>query len=845
MKRAAISLLFGMWVAVALAGVQLDYSGLFPASRSETMEISNYMLLDKPKKLSFEISDAFGKPYSGVRVTEVSLTSDPSVSFKNSEGIKSLDLAEAGIYEIKVTSATGASGGELRFKLKVIDGGELLVAAPPAKATPTAGTAESGSATATLSNVPTNVSTNVGGQADASESLPPVLVLVPPQAASVPPTITIAVPPPTVSPSPTPPTTTPDVVSVTTVPTPPAPTAVPTPAPTATSTTAPAAVVPPPSPSTSGTMNAVLVQPAGKGYADPYKPVEVQLGTEIPLDTRLDTVLRVSFIGIDGTEREAPGRCFPAGRNGIRFLPSRLLNGAVYQVKAFHPVSKQPLGSFRFSTIPELKLGIAGDDGQIRVDLSWQPHPDLMPTEDAQVIGLDNVEMVFSSAGKPLFRFPLGPNLPPVGDLDGIRFQGRPFGFALSFPKTRLQGAEEEISLAVSASFAGRDAPVEVVRARFSRTVSTGGVPVHTPGVSSQTTALIQPRASETAPDISSEAAWLADAPADDESDLIRPPLPSTSPVSLKPPPASPTVAPLPDKPPVKPVVILKPVVPIPDPGPNTTCTHLCRFPISEPGSIDPISWPKSITWGPSGSLWVVDSQTRRILNFSEEGQFVSAFGKKGKGLGFLSLPVDVDVSREGIFVPDTAVHCVHFFDILGNPVRDIGTWGVKMGQLDLPHGVKIDGNQLWVVDRGNCRVMRFSTDGTFRSGFGRKGELPGYLDTPTSIHIHQDKVWILEGDSGRLQWFSKEGKFGAGFSTGTKDANNLEVDCWGYPWVSDGEGHRVARFDPSGRQVLNIGSPDPTVPWTPTGVAVRADGLVAVGDGKTRSIHIFRLQKL
>jgi len=250
------------------------------------------------------------------------------------------------------------------------------------------------------------------------------------------------------------------------------------------------------------------------------------------------------------------------------------------------------------------------------------------------------------------------------------------------------------------------------------------------------------------------------------------------------------------------------------------------------------------VTWGPDGALWVVDSQNRRILKFNDLGKLMLGFGKQGKGMGMLALPIDLAFGANEILVSDSAAHAIHVFDNQGTPLRSIGTWGARAGQIDLPHGIDFADGQLWLAERGNCQIMRFSLDGVFLSGFGRRDNAPGGFENPICIRVFNGIIWVMEPKKGRIQRFSREGKYLGGFIAGTIDAVGLDIDPWGCPWVADGEGHRVLRYDPNGKLLVNIESPIGPKPWNPTSVSVRNDGLVAVGDAGNRTIRLFRLKK-
>ncbi len=754
-----------------------EYNGLFPSDRPAEAAISNYMLIDKPRQIEFEVIDRQGKPSQAVKVIEIVLTSDTSIQKKSDAGLTTVDLPEAGIYEVKVRPAETTTG-EIGFTLRVKDSGKppqgTIVASPTSPIVTPVQPAQVPSTPAIATQAPPTIAT---------------------QAAMEPPSMAVPAAIAAASPSATPPA------------------AGDSPAP-------------------------VMIMPAGNGYADPFKPIELRFGTDIPAGTPSEACLQVFVLDAKGAEKTAQGQCFPAGVQGVRFIPAGLINGAVYHVRAIDPQSHRRLADYSFPTFPEVRLTMArGDAGDVRLEITWSPLTELMPSAEGQVIRLDGTELAVHSSAGEMLTFAMNPDLPPFGNVNGIEYRAQPWRFTMTIPPEKLQGANQ-LMASLRVPLAGSAKPVEVVKSTLTftgptQTAAFGSsvqpAPPETPVVASAP-AVEPPVASLPQLDIATGSGPAGQAaPATPAVDM---PAPAAASQAFEPAPPAPEPFSIP------------PVVPCEDPGASATLSILRKFVVGEGGPNDAFSWPKGMTWAEDGTLWVVDSQNRRLLRFIDDGRLITAMGKKGRGPGMLGLPIDISVATSGIVVSDTAAHTVHLFDADGVFIRAIGAWGTKTGQLDLPHGVFIDGEQVWVTDRGNTKILRFGLDGVYRGGFGRKGELDGYITEPVSVRITNDIVWVLEGKNGRVQKFSRDGKALGSFPTSAKDPVALEIDPWGYVWVADGEGHRIMRFDKTGRLLLKIQPPAGGRQWIPTSIAVRRDGTIAVGDGDDRSVHLYRLSK-
>jgi len=68
-------------------------------------------------------------------------------------------------------------------------------------------------------------------------------------------------------------------------------------------------------------------------------------------------------------------------------------------------------------------------------------------------------------------------------------------------------------------------------------------------------------------------------------------------------------------------------------------------------------SWlkmPSAIAIGSQGNIFIADSENNRIQKFSPQGEFLTAFGSKGRGKNKLSYPIGVDVDQNGdVYVVD------------------------------------------------------------------------------------------------------------------------------------------------------------------------------------------------
>src|SRR6202011_941835 len=99
---------------------------------------------------------------------------------------------------------------------------------------------------------------------------------------------------------------------------------------------------------------------------------------------------------------------------------------------------------------------------------------------------------------------------------------------------------------------------------------------------------------------------------------------------------------------------------------------------------------PGGVAVDGSGNVFVADSFNQRIVEFTNAGAFIRAFGTAGNGP--LASPVGVAVDGSGnVFVSDQGISRIVEFTNAGAFVRTFGSSGSGDGQFSIPFGVAVD----------------------------------------------------------------------------------------------------------------------------------------------------------
>lgn len=161
---------------------------------------------------------------------------------------------------------------------------------------------------------------------------------------------------------------------------------------------------------------------------------------------------------------------------------------------------------------------------------------------------------------------------------------------------------------------------------------------------------------------------------------------------------------------------------------------------------------PTDIAFAANGDFYVSDGYgNSRIVKFSKEGRYLTAWGKKGKGDGEFDLPHSVAVDKQGrVLVADRENYRLQIFDANGKFLEKwthVGSpWGLEL----LPDGT------LFIADGHNSRILKTDLTGKVLGAFGENGRLPGELNFAHHIAVDgQGNIYVSEIKNQRVSKFT------------------------------------------------------------------------------------------
>ncbi len=226
---------------------------------------------------------------------------------------------------------------------------------------------------------------------------------------------------------------------------------------------------------------------------------------------------------------------------------------------------------------------------------------------------------------------------------------------------------------------------------------------------------------------------------------------------------------------------------------------------------------PEGLAVAPDGTLWIVDSRSRQLHQFTPEGTYVASWD--GTALGVENfLPPSLDGSTYGAitfdqegnaYVLDSGNFRVLVFSPEMELLREWGSRGDGNGQFMTATDLVIDSaGNVYVMDvTRRQKIQKFSPDGEFLATISGSDEGDGQISAPAAIGIGPDDVLYIPDDS-HVVVFASDGTFLRSFGDGNLGyAIDAVVDADGNIYVSDAEQNQVQVYDQNGTAIGSWGS--------------------------------------
>lgn len=209
---------------------------------------------------------------------------------------------------------------------------------------------------------------------------------------------------------------------------------------------------------------------------------------------------------------------------------------------------------------------------------------------------------------------------------------------------------------------------------------------------------------------------------------------------------------------------------------------------------------PVAIASGNGLTMYIADSQRRRLVRYDRDLNYVDYFAQYNDGSGspvIIGQPQNLYIAQSGeIYISEADRNRILILDALFNYQSEVGGFGYGIGEVSSPQGlVKNESDKLFVADSDNGRIVVYNELGQFMGEFGAE-----YLRNPMDITI----------------------------------------DKWGYIYVSDSVLGSIAIFSPDGQFLLDSSEYGVALNQ-PTGIAFSPDDKLYVADRGSNRIAILK----
>ena len=160
----------------------------------------------------------------------------------------------------------------------------------------------------------------------------------------------------------------------------------------------------------------------------------------------------------------------------------------------------------------------------------------------------------------------------------------------------------------------------------------------------------------------------------------------------------------------------------------------------------DAFNMPSAVLIAPNGDIFIGDghggTSNARVLKFSKDGRFITAWGKRGTGPGDFETPHALAMDSRGrLFVGDRGNNRIQIFD------QD-GTYLEEWKQFGRPSGVFIDRNDiLYVADHTSDQKTNPGFTKGIRIGSARDGKVASVIPDPDPAGTQEGVVADAQGN--------------------------------------------------------------------------------------------------
>lgn len=246
--------------------------------------------------------------------------------------------------------------------------------------------------------------------------------------------------------------------------------------------------------------------------------------------------------------------------------------------------------------------------------------------------------------------------------------------------------------------------------------------------------------------------------------------------------------------------------------------------------------------------IYIVDGAHHRVVVFDLQGKYLFKFGGKGHKPGEMYYPVGIDAALDKrIYIADSGNHRIQIFSDTGHYISSFQVLkgGTPIRPIDLLHHSRTG----HIIVSGANRLFTYKTNGELLSTWGSNGVNEGEFRYPATLaELNDGRIVVVDVLNSRAQVFNMDGSISTivgewGVLPGQLfRPKGIAIDHLGNFFISDSYMNVVQKFSDGTQFIAVLGeSGKPYDLTTPVGMTIYKNKLYIV-EMKKHQISVFQL---
>lgn len=246
--------------------------------------------------------------------------------------------------------------------------------------------------------------------------------------------------------------------------------------------------------------------------------------------------------------------------------------------------------------------------------------------------------------------------------------------------------------------------------------------------------------------------------------------------------------------------------------------------------------------------IYIVDGANHRVMVFNLQGKYLFKFGGKGQKPGKMYYPVGIDAALDKrIYIADSGNHRIQIFSDSGRYISSFQV--LKDGKPIRPIDVLRHSRTGHIIVSGANRLFTYKTSGKLLSTWGSNGVNEGEFRYPATLaELNDGRIAVVDVLNSRAQVFNIDGSISTtvgewGVLPGQLfRPKGIAIDHLGNFFISDSYMNVVQKFSDGGQFIAVLGeSGKPYDLTTPVGMTIYKNKLYVV-EMKKHQVSVFQL---